>query len=73
MGQQNKTVDNMSYSTTKADLINKHEYLKTAFQLLNKKLENTDKVLSETNLFLDNNPDDIEFRVQQRNTFMVRD
>ena len=61
MGQQNKTVDNMNYSTTREDLINKHEYLKTAFQLLNKKLENTATVLNEVNTFIEEHPEDTHF------------
>ena len=53
----------MSYSTTKTDLINKHEALKISFTVLNQKREAVDKVLSEVNVFIDSNPDDIEYRV----------
>ena len=56
---------NMSYSTTKKDLINKHEALKISFTVLNQKREAVDKVLSEVNVFIDSNPDDIEYRVNK--------
>ena len=65
MGQQNKTVGHMNYSTTKADLVNKHEYLKTAFQILNKKMEAATKTLSEIDTFLEENPEDIDFKLRR--------
>ena len=65
MGQQNKTVDNMSYSTTKTDLINKLEALKINFTVLNEKREDADKTLSEINTYLNEYPEDIEFKVKQ--------
>ena len=55
----------MSYSTTKADLQNKLEALKINFVILNNKIAEKNKELSGVNLFLDSNPDDIQFRVNK--------
>ena len=65
MGQQNKTVDKMSYSTTKEDLQNKLEALRINFLVLNKKRKDADTVLSEVNTFLDSYPEDIEYKVKK--------